>query len=132
MKASEVEELCTFSSTNKLFCSRRVDNAKIGAFVAAERSVRREIVNLMSKEWGGQGDGRGEYAAKGRIVGRHFGRSLVNREFFGVVFLILTFLVAPFTASENKAENSGLQPQAGIKIFNLGISLREIHTLCKQ
>ena len=33
----------------------------------------------------------------------------------------LTILVAPFTASENEAENSGFKPQAGIEIFNLSI-----------
>ena len=72
MKASEVEELCTFLSTNKLFCSRRVENARIGAFVASKRSARREIVKLVLKEWVGRGEGRGEYAAKGRVIGRHF------------------------------------------------------------
>jgi hypothetical protein len=88
MKASEVEELCTFSSTNKLFCSRRVDNAKMGAFVAAERRVRREFFNLVLKKWGGRGDGRGEYTARGKVTGRHFGRSFVDWELFGVVFEI--------------------------------------------
>jgi hypothetical protein len=46
------------------------------------------------------------------------------REFFRGVLKFakfLTFLVAPFTASENEAENSDLQPQAGIEIFNLSI-----------
>ena len=88
MKASEVEELCTFSSINRLSCSRRVDNAKIGAFVAAERRVRREIFNLVLKEWSGRGDGRGEYTARGRVIGRHFGRSFVDWELFGVGFRI--------------------------------------------
>ena len=93
MQASEVAELG--QGYDELSCSRRVDNAKIGAFVAAAnvvvaavRSVRREIVNLMSKEWGGQGDGRGEYAARGRVIGRHFGRSFVDWELFGVGFKI--------------------------------------------
>jgi hypothetical protein len=88
MKASEVEDLCTFSSINRLSCSRRVDNAKIGAFVASKRIVRREIVNLVLMKWGGRGEGRGEYAARGRVKGRHFGRSLVDRELFGVGFRI--------------------------------------------
>jgi hypothetical protein len=82
MQASEVAELGHFSSIDGLYCARRVDDAKIGAFVAAERSVRREIVNLMLKEWGGRGDGRGEYAARRRVISRHFGRSLVDRELF--------------------------------------------------
>jgi predicted outer membrane repeat protein len=124
MQASEVAELCTFSSINELSCPRRVDNAKIGAFVAAERSVRREIVNSMLKEWGGRGDGQGEYTTRGRIIGRHFGRSFVNSELFGGGFEFANFLLfwsSPCTASENEAENSDLQPQAGIEIFNLSI-----------
>ena len=82
MKASEVGELGHFSSIDELSCSRRVDNAKIGAFVAVDRSVRREIVNLVLKEWGGRGDGRGEYAARGRVIGMHFGRLFADRELF--------------------------------------------------
>jgi hypothetical protein len=88
IKSSEVAELCTFSSTNKLSCSRKVDNAKRGAFVAAERSVRREIVNFVLLKWGGREEGRGEYAAKGRVISRLFGRSFVDREFFGECFEI--------------------------------------------
>ena len=79
MQASEVAELCTFLSTNKLSCSGRVDNAKIGAFVAAERRVRREIFNLVLKEWVGRGDGRGKYAAKGQVISRYFGHLFVGR-----------------------------------------------------
>jgi hypothetical protein len=82
MKASEVAELGPFSSINRLSCSGRVDNAKIGAFVAAERSVRREIVNLVMMKRGGRGEGRGEYASRGRVIGGHFGRSFVDRELF--------------------------------------------------
>ena len=82
MKASKVAELGYFSSIDGLSCSRREDNAKIGAFVAAERSVRREIVNLGLMRWGGRGDGRGEYASRGRVIGRHFGHSLADRELF--------------------------------------------------
>ena len=78
MQATEVAELGHFSSIDEPSCSRRVDDARIGAFVAVERSVRREIFNLVLKEWGGQREGRGEYAAKGRVIGRHFGRSFVD------------------------------------------------------
>ena len=88
MQASEVAELGHLSSIDEPSCSRRVDNTKIGAFVAAERSERREIVNIMLKEWGGQGDGRGEYTARGRVIGRHFGCSFVDWELFGVGFRI--------------------------------------------
>ena len=87
MKASEVAELGRFSSIDELSCSRRVDNAKIGALVAAERNLRREIVNLMLKEWGGRGDGQGEYATRGRVIGRHFGHLSIGN-FFGVGFKI--------------------------------------------
>ena len=82
MQASEVAGLDHFSSINDLSCSRRVDNSKIGAFVAAERSVRREVVNLVMMKRGGRGEGRGEYASRGRVIGGHFGRSFVDRELF--------------------------------------------------
>jgi hypothetical protein len=82
IKSSEVAELCTFSSINRLSCSRRVDDAKIGAFVASKRIVRREIVNLVLMKWGGRGEGRGEYASRGRVIGRYFGRLFVDRELF--------------------------------------------------
>ena len=88
MKASEVEELCTFSSTNRLSCARRVGNAKIGAFIVSKRIVSQEIVNFVLMKWCGREKGRGEYAAKGRVIGRHFGRSLVDRELFGECFEI--------------------------------------------
>ena len=88
MQASEVAKLGHFSSIGETSCSRRVDNAKRGAFVAAERSVRREIVNLMLMKWGGRGEGRGEYTSRGRVIGRHFGHSLVDWELFGVGFKI--------------------------------------------
>ena len=68
MKASEVEELCTVSSTNKLSCSWRVDNTEIGAFAVSKQMVRQEIVNLVLKEWVGRGDGRGEYASRGQVI----------------------------------------------------------------
>ena len=78
-QASEVAELGHLSSIDEPSCSRRVDNTKIGAFVAAERSMRREIFNLVLKEWVGRGDGRGEYAAKGQVISRYFGHLFVGR-----------------------------------------------------
>jgi hypothetical protein len=50
--------------------------------VAVGAAVGNEHRENVSGKRASEGEGRGEYASRGRVIGRHFGHSLVDRELF--------------------------------------------------